>query len=67
MSEFTLPARVPDSGRGRYAAAMWLHLRGTLSEDLLETCRSLAMDGRADPAQELRRIGMANAAPPLVP
>jgi hypothetical protein len=46
---------------------MWLHLRGTLSEDLLETCRSLAMDGRADPAQELRRIGMANAAPPLVP
>jgi hypothetical protein len=61
-AEFTLPAGLPGSGRRRYAAAMWFYLHGVLSEDELETYRALAMDDRADPVTELRRIGTADAA-----
>jgi hypothetical protein len=61
LREFRLPAGLPGSGLRRYAAAMSLHLRGAISEEVLETYRALAMDDRADPAEELRRLGLAPA------
>ncbi len=60
-TELSLPAGLAGSGRRRYAAAMWFCLRGDLGEDALETFRALAMDDRADPLAELRRIGNADA------
>ncbi len=61
LTEFRLPAGLPGSGRRRYAAAMSLYLRGAISEEVLETYRALAMDDRADPTEELRRISRIRA------
>ncbi len=56
--ELRLPQWVPGGGRRRYAAAMWLHRAGEMSDDILELYRTLALDDRAEPVIELRRAGL---------
>jgi hypothetical protein len=67
LEEFLLPAGLPGSGRRRYAAAMGLHLRGAISEEVLEVYRALALDDHADPAVELRRIALQRGTPRVLP
>lgn len=56
LRDLTLPPARPGSGRRRYAAAMWFHARGELSETDLEACRERAMDDAAAPPPALARL-----------
>jgi hypothetical protein len=46
------------AGHARYAAAMFFHGEGLLSETVLEVFRSLAPDDAADVPAELDRLGL---------
>jgi hypothetical protein len=54
---------VPDSGRLRYAAAMYFHRRGMIGERTLEVFRVCAKLHDEDPRATLERLGLAAEVP----
>lgn len=52
------PIGAPWSGRTRYAAAMFFHQRGDMSDEALEVFRVLSRLDSEDPARLLRASGV---------
>jgi hypothetical protein len=59
LSDLIAPLGEPDSGKVRYAAAMYFHKRGWLSSSALEFYRSLAKDDASDPLHLLSMAGLS--------
>lgn len=52
-----MPSGAKGSGYTRYAAAMYFHQRGRLSDQALEAYRTLAKDDQGDPTVALHSVG----------